>query len=307
MNGEEGLAPTFTGFAIALLIGLLVGIEREHKRRSGELGTGGVRTFVLIAEAGALGAWLALALGSAWIFVGIGALVTALIVAGYLAETRADPRSIGLTTEISALIVYLLGGAAVTEARELAVALAIATSAVLAFKQPMHGLVERLGRDDIQAGLKLLIASFIVLPVLPRHAVDPWGVLNPYEIWLLVVLISTLSLAGYAATRILGPERGLVLTGIAGGLVSSTAVTLGFARQSRERGAVPDALAAGLLLAWTVMFVRIAVEVAVVHRPLLARLALPLGLMTVAVLAVVVVLRPRKDATAQRDRPAQVS
>jgi len=122
------------------------------------------------------------------------------------------------------------------------VALGIVTSAVLAFKQPLHGMVARVGLDDIYAVLKLLIASFIVLPLLPNHPVDPWGALNPYTLWLLVILISGLSLVGYVAVRLLGAAHGTVLTGFAGGLVSSTAVSLSFARQSRTD---PGTVAAG--------------------------------------------------------------
>ena len=117
---------------------------------------------------------------------------------------------------------------------ELAVGLGIVTTAILAYKDPMHSWVSRLGRDDIYAGLRLLFASFIVLPLLPNRTVDPWNTLNPYKLWLLVILISALSLIGYIAVRWLGPGRGTALTGLAGGLVSSTAVTLSFARGDRE-------------------------------------------------------------------------
>ena len=115
-------------------------------------------------------------------------------------------------------------------------ALAVAIAAVLAYKQPLHGLVSRLDREDVYAGVRLLAATFIVLPLLPDRTIDPWGALNPHKLWLLVLLISGLSLVGYVAMRLLGPNRGIPLTGLTGGLVSSTAVTLSFARQSREKG-----------------------------------------------------------------------
>jgi len=290
-------------FALALAIGALIGFEREGKKRAGEPSFAGLRTFVLIAEAGAVAAWLARELGSPWLFVGAGALVTAVLLTGHLVEVRTRPEAIGLTTEVAGLVTFLLGGLVLFGHAELAVSLAIATAAVLAFKEPLHGLVERIGRDDLQAALKLLIATFIVLPVLPDRPVDPWGVLNPYSMWWLVVLISALSLAGYAATRALGQGHGLVLTGLAGGLVSSTAVTLGFARQSRERGQAPvEAMTAGLLLAWAVMFARVGVAVALVHRPLLARLAVPLGVMGAAALgaALFAYLRARRASAGER-------
>jgi len=133
------------------------------------------------------------------------------------------------------------------------------------------------------AGLRLAIATFIVLPLLPRDAIDPWGALKPYSLWLLVILISSLSLIGYVATRWLGTHKGTALTGLTGGLVSSTAVTLSFARQSRKsRDEILDfALASGILLAWGIMFVRVVVEVLVVNAALVPRLLIPFAAMGV--------------------------
>src|SRR5262249_5624712 len=171
------------------------------------------------------------------------------------------------------MTVCLLGAMTTLGYRELAVALGVVTAAVLAYKQPLHWLVEKLNWDDIFARLRLLIATFIVLPPLPNPSVDPWGALNPYTLWLLVLLISSLSLIGYVGSRWLGADRGIVLTGLTGGLVSSTAVTLSFARHSREDGrtATCYTLACGLLLAWCVMFGRVIVEAAAVNRPLMGR------------------------------------
>ncbi len=153
---------------------------------------------------------------------------------------------------------------------------------MLAYKQPLHGFVEKLGWDDVYAGLRLLIATFIALPLLPNRAIDPWGALNPYELWLLVILISSLSLVGYVLTRWLGPARGTALTGLTGGLVSSTAVTLSFAREARDDPQNVASLACGILLAWAVMFVRVIVLVAVVNRKLLPEILVPFVLMGLA-------------------------
>jgi uncharacterized membrane protein (DUF4010 family) len=288
-------------FAIALFIGALVGIEREKKMEDeGERGIGGIRTFILFAEAGAVGAWLARELEAPSIFVGTGLFVTVFVVGGYWSHSR-DRHQLGLTTEVAALVVYLLGGTAVYGFPQLAVALAIATSAVLAFKQPLHGAVERIGRDDLYAGLKLLIATFIVLPVLPDRTFDPWQALNPFEIWWLVILISGLSLVGYVATRWLGPGRGIALTGVFGGLASSTAVTMSLARRSREAGAAKghaDVLAAGILLAWAVMLARIGIVIGALDAALLRSLGLPLGVMALATLAYVA-LRLRTGMTSR--------
>jgi uncharacterized membrane protein (DUF4010 family) len=271
-------------FLIALLIGALVGIEREkHKAAEHPASFGGLRTFILFAEAGAIGAWLSQHLGTPWVFIATLLAVTAAVVTAYVLENRVKPDSLGLTTEIAALTVCLLGGAVMYGYAELAVVLAILTSAVLAFKQPLHGLVRKLGTDDLYAALKLLIATFIVLPLLPAQPIDPLQALNLHKLWLLVILISGLSLVGYVAVRWLGTARGTAITGLSGGLVSSTAVSLSFARQSRtdKDPLAGDTFAAGILIAWTVMFVRVVVTVAIVYPPLVVHLVLPYTAMAV--------------------------
>ena len=178
---------------------------------------------------------------------------------------------------------FLLGAMVMFGYEPLAIGLSVVTAAVLAYKQPLHGFVEKLGWDDVYAGVRLLIATFIALPLLPNEPVDPWGALNPYKLWLLVILISSLSLVGYVLTRLLGPSRGVALTGLAGGLASSTAVTLSFAKEGRDNPQIANALACGILLAWGVMFVRVLVLVAVVNRPLLVPLLIPFVVMAVVV------------------------
>jgi uncharacterized membrane protein (DUF4010 family) len=281
---------TLRDFAIALLIGALVGAEREnYKRGEDRAGVSGLRTFILLAMAGAVSSWLGSRMGTPWLFIATLAIAAAALIAGHVMNGRLRPESLGLTTEVGALCVCLLGGMTMLGYPELAVGLGIVTSAILAYKKPMHVVVSKLDRDDIYAGLRLLIASFIVLPLLPNRTLDPWDALNPYSLWLLVILISFLSLVGYIATRWLGPGRGTALTGLTGGLVSSTAVTLFFARggrETRERDA-GDTLALGIMIAWGVMFLRVMAIVAVIHLPMLKSLAIPfiamsiIGLLTV--------------------------
>ena len=164
-------------------------------------------------------------------------IVGAFVVAGYFVTARSSEDGKGLTTEIAAVIVFLLGAMVMFGFEALAIGLGVVTAAVLAYKQPLHGFVEKLGWDDVYAGVRLLIATFIALPLLPNEPIDPWGALNPYKLWLLVILISSLSLVGYVLTRLLGPARGMALTGLVGGLASSTAVTLSFAKEGREPAA----------------------------------------------------------------------
>lgn len=300
---------TVKAFAIALCIGALVGVERE-KRKAGGTGSSvaGLRTFILISTAGALASWLAQKPGLAVVYPVAGLALVALLVAGYFLERRERTGDgLGLTTEVAAVVTFLLGSAAMAGAPEAAVALAIVTSAVLALKEPLHALVAKIGEDDLTAVLKLLFASFIVLPVLPNHTVDPWGALNPYKLWWLVILISALSLAGYVAVRWLGAHRGTLLTGLFGGLVSSTAVTLSFSRRAKASPALAQAAVAAILLAWAVMFARVLVEVAVLHAPLVPPLLVPLAAMGVVTLASALVLwrlsrqAGEKDASGDAD------
>lgn len=265
-------------FFIALLIGALVGTEREKRKvTEQEISFGGLRTFILFAQAGAVSAWLSIHLGYPWIFVATVVAISAIVVTGYILESRVRPTEVGVTTELAAITVCLLGGAVMYGFEAIAVALAIATSAVLAYKRPLHEAVAKIGTDDLYAGLKLLIATFIVLPLLPDHLVDPWQAINPHRLWLLVILISGLSLVGYVAVRWLGPARGTLLTALSGGLVSSTAVSLSFARQSQTDASIAagNAFAAGILLSWVVMFVRVIIAVAFVNLGLVGVVLAP--------------------------------
>jgi uncharacterized membrane protein (DUF4010 family) len=206
-----------------------------------------------------------------------------IVTVGYVVTAQRNPDSAGITTEAAALAVFLFGAMTTLGHLGPAVALAIATTAVLAYKQPLHGLVGKMEWDDIHAGVRLLIATFIVLPLLPDRPIDPWGALNPYSLWLLVLLISGLSLVGYVGTRWFGADRGIVLAGLTGGLVSSTAVTLSFSKQSRDdsRPATAYALACGMLLAWGIMFGRVIAEVLVVNRALVTQVLVPFVTMSV--------------------------
>jgi hypothetical protein len=177
-----------------------------------------------------------------------------------------------MTSEMAAIIVFLLGGATLFGLADMAVALAIVTSAVLAYKQMLHQLVAKIGREDLYAGLRLLVATFIVLPVLPNHAVDPWGAIT-YLMWWLVILAS-LSLVGYVATRALGAQRGTSLTDCSADSCRPPRCSPTPA-QPRGRASASAGRAGRGDPAFPVMFVRILEAVAVVHNPLVMALLRP--------------------------------
>jgi uncharacterized membrane protein (DUF4010 family) len=275
-NGETAMdLKLLQALATALFIGALVGTERTQHRKSDQGEFAGIRTFILFAQLGAVLGWLSLTMGSQALFATGLVCVTIVVAAAYVMHRRSED-SAGTTTEVSAVVVYVLGGLATTGHATLAVALGITTAALLATKEALHEGVRRINHTELLATLRLLFASFIVLPLLPRHAIDPLGAINPYKLWLLVILISALSMVGYIAVRALGATRGVLVTGFFGGLVSSTAATLTFARQSKELPAASHSFMAGTLISWTVMFLRVIVLVAVLRWSLLSKALVPL-------------------------------
>jgi uncharacterized membrane protein (DUF4010 family) len=271
----------FARFGLALVIGLLIGIQREYSfRGSGEEGGlfAGVRTFGLIGLLGATAAYLADLLDTPVPLLALIAIVGAFLMVTYFVDAwRGD---VGLTTEIAALLVLLAGALAYSDQTAVASGIAVATAVLLSLKFEMRRFVTALTPDDVAATLKLAFISVIILPVLPNQTYDvpsPFNVLNPFKTWLLVVLISGISFVGYVLTKVVGAERGIALTGLVGGLASSTAVTLSFTERSQGNESLARPFALAVMLAWTVMFGRVVVAVAAVNPVLAARLWIPMG------------------------------
>lgn len=270
----------FYRFGVALFIGVLVGLQREYSYDEAdapdEKAFAGVRTFGLMGLVGCTAAFAAELLGSPWAFLAIVLMVGALIsVAYYITAKRGD---IGVTTEVAAILIVLTGALSFWDQLDLAVALGVITTAVLSFKGELHGFVERISREDIVATLKFAIITAIILPVLPNQSfwAAPFDVINPYKIWLMVVLISGISFLGYILIKIVGSKQGIGLTGLLGGLVSSTAVTLSFSQRSQKNGEMAKPFALAIMIGWTVMFARVLVEVAATNMPLLRVVWLPI-------------------------------
>lgn len=256
MDGA-GLALTF---ATSAAIGLLVGLERERNPRA----KAGLRTFALIAVLGSAAALLAQAADADWV-LGAALLAIGIAIAGaHLLdeETRAD--DFGTTTVMAALLVFVLGAINVFGYRLLAVAVGIGMTALLHFKVELEVAAQRLTPTDIRSMLQFGAVSVVILPLLPNEPRGPYGVLNPFHIWLMVVLISGVSLAGYVAWRLARAGKGLLLTGLLGGVVSSTATTLVYARHVRDAVHSAATARAVILLANVSMLVRVLVIIAIV-------------------------------------------
>ncbi len=269
---------TFLDLGLSLAIGLLIGIERGWQERTAPDGSrvAGIRTFGLLGFLGGLWAVLGKEMGP--FLTGAAFLaVAALLVVAHIADVRARG-TVGITTLVAALITFALGALAVLGYGVVAAGGAVVTTTLLSMKPLLHGWLRKLEQVELQAALKLLVMTVVLLPVLPNKGYGPWQALNPFEIWWMVVLIALISFSGYVAVRLLGMQRGILLTGFFGGLVSSTATTLDFSRRAAQ--ALPvSLLAAGIVIACTTMFPRMLVEVSVVNVDLLPAVAAPLALM----------------------------
>ena len=261
---------TLYPFLTSLAIGLLIGLERERSPAA----RAGLRTFSLVALAGTLGALLSEKTGAPWV-LGAGLLIMGgMMVATYFKTTEAeDP---GTTTVAAVVVCYALGAMVWYDLEQLAVTLAILTTALLYFKPELRGVTRNLTRLDLVSILQFAVLSFVILPILPNQDYGPYHALNPYQIWWMVVLISGLSLAGYAALRIAGQRHGTLLTGLFGGIASSTATTLAFSRHARSSPQLAGMAALVILLANWVVLIRLSILVALLApgmlRPMLTLL-----------------------------------
>lgn len=243
---------------IACGIGLLIGLERERIASA----RAGLRTFGLVAVLGALAALLGREFDSAAPFVAGFAAVAAMIIAAYL--VKPDPADPGTTSVVALLLCYCLGAAAMLGHAKLAVMLGVGTTALLYFKTELRGMVTRLKPQDWISILQFGVLSLVILPILPNEEFGPYGAFNPYQVWWMVVLISGIGLSGYAALQLAGPRYGTVFVGLCGGLVSSTATTLVYARLVRSTPTASSTAALVILLANLVMVMRVAIVATVV-------------------------------------------
>jgi uncharacterized membrane protein (DUF4010 family) len=246
----------FYPFLTSLGLGLLIGLERERAPTA----RAGLRTFALVALAGTLCALLSERTGTPWMLA-VGLLaVSAMIVSAYAGSPEQN--DYGTTTIAAVVVCYALGAMVWYDFTQVAVSLAVLTTALLYFKAELRGVTQSLTRQDMVSIYQFGILSLVILPVLPNRPFGPYDALNPYHIWMMVVLISGLSLAGYAALRFTGERKGTLLTGLFGGLASSTATTLAFSKHGREAAMTPLASLVILTANW-VLPLRICVLVIV--------------------------------------------
>ena len=265
---------TFSRLAIALGLGLLVGLQRERT----DARLAGFRTFPLVALLGAVCGLLAQSFDGWIVFGGLVSLALVLV-GGNLPLLRGAEDSPGVTTEAALLVMFVVGAYLMVGSTAVAIAICGAVAVLLHLKPQMHSLAARIGDADFRAMMQFALISLVILPVLPDESYGPFHVLNPFRIWLMVVLIVGISLGGYVAYKFTGDRAGAWATGVLGGLISSTATTVSLARRSRVSPASPQRTAFVILIASAVVFLRLAILVGATAPQFLKNLAVPFAVM----------------------------
>ena len=267
--------------AVSFGLGLLLGLQRERAESS----IGGIRTFPLIAIFGTICALLGKTFGGWMVAAGLLALV-AIVVYSNFAKIKSGDIDPGMTTEVAALLLYGLGAYVVIGSMVVAVVVGGAMAVLLQFKKPLHALAGAIGERDMRAIMQFVLLSLVILPVLPHQDFGPYGVWNSFQIWLMVVLIVGISLTGYIAYKCLGARRGTLLAGVLGGLISSTATTVSYARRTVENIKLVNLATVVIVIASCISLGRVLVEMAAVAPVAFASMAPPVA----AILAVSIII-----------------
>jgi uncharacterized membrane protein (DUF4010 family) len=265
-----------TRLGLALALGFVIGLERGWRERDEGEGqrAAGIRTFSLIGLLGGL--FGVLSLGGDRILLASGFIATSAVMAAFIWRENAREGVYGATTMVAALVTFALGAVAMLGDMRVAAGAGVVTVGLLAYKSTLHGFLSRITSQELRSALLLAAMTFIALPLLPDRAIDPWGAINPHQLWLITILIAAVSFVGYLAVKLVGPSRGLVLAAALGGLVSSTVVTLTLARLARDNAARLGLLSGSILAAGAVMMARVLVLAGVINLSLAMALAVPL-------------------------------
>ncbi|MGC2113014.1 MAG: DUF4010 domain-containing protein, partial [Pseudolabrys sp.] len=287
-------------FAVALGIGLLIGLERGWHTRKMQSGmrAAGIRTFAVSSLLGAVAAALSqVAETGAGFVLGAGFAAFAAVIAIFCREENRATGHFSATTAIAAILTFALGAYSLIGDMRVAAAVAVVTAGILAAREEIHGWVARITWPELRSAVVLLAMTFIVLPIVPDKAIGPFGGVNPRDIWLIAIVLAGVSFVGYVGVRVLGARQGILVAGAAGGLASSTAVTTANARHAAAGEATPALLAGGVALATAVSFLRVIAIIAVLQNALLWLLA-P-ALLAATLVAIAFSLLPLQSRTAR--------
>ncbi len=295
----------FGQLGISLLLGLLIGLQRQRT----DSDMGGIRTYPLFAAFGTVCGWLGEEYGGWIVAAGLAAIAAMLVVSNLRAARAGDPDA-GQTSEVAALLLFGVGAYLVVGEPAIAVVLGGVLAVLLHYKDPLHAFAARIGDQDVTAIMQFVLITLVILPVLPDRAFGPYETLNPFETWIMVVLIVGLSLVGYLAHKLLGARQGALLGGVVGGLVSSTATTVSFARRAGSTPSGAGLAALVIMVASSVVYARVMAEVAIIAPGHLRTMLPPLVVILVACAAISAVLALRnpapKPVVAEQGNPASL-
>lgn len=290
---------------IALALGFFIGMEREFAKRAPEKGEqfAGVRSYTLISLFGFLCAYLAQSYGE-WVFVaGLSGMV-ALVIAAYVVS--AKPGSYGITTELSGILTFAIGAMVFQGEVLFATIVTVVITALLSLKMRLHSFIATLTPKDIRAFIQFVIISAVILPFLPSEPMGPNGVWNLHEIWVMVILVTGISLGGYLLNKMLGPTKGTLVSGVIGGLVSSTAVTLSLSQRSKKQPNGPHIVtAASIIGATAVLYPRIWLIIWVIDQDLAIRMVIPIIFITLITFGIAYLIQRKGGQGNVEDIPTQ--
>ncbi|AXS84846.1 MgtC/SapB family protein [Marinobacter sp. Arc7-DN-1] len=294
---------TTLNLAVALLLGAIIGLERGWDAREQKAGEriAGIRTFSLVGLLGGVSAVLAQEI-TEWAFPVLLVSVVAMAIVAY-SERLVHIRNFSITGMVGMVLTFCFGAVAVAVDPVIATAAAVVTAIILDNKEEIHGWVNKLKEHELDAALKLLLISVVMLPLLPNEKLGPGGVLNPREIWWMVVMIASISFVGYFAIRVTGTRKGILFTSLFAGLSSSTALTLHFARQASKTPQLNAQFATGILIACGTMFPRILFYCLVINRSLLPMLIWPVLVMTILLYVPALIIWRKNEKQLQVSQP----
>lgn len=281
--------------ALGALIGAERGIARVRQRVEERTSFAGIRTFILISLLGALSLHFANYFGRGFFVVSFFGFILLVTTAYFITSKRE--KDVGTTTEVTAILTFLYGALCITEYRLVAVVLAIFTTVILYTKKPAHSFLGRITDEEFYATLKFAIIAFVILPFLPKN--DYLGFFNPYRIWLIVVIISGIEFVGYVIMKLMPLRKGIAIMGFLGGIISSTALVINASRESKREGMLINSLVFSSALASSTVFLKLIIEVYIVNKAIVNKVALPMIIMFIFGIAGAFFLWRRSKAEAE--------
>jgi uncharacterized membrane protein (DUF4010 family) len=270
------LTPALISLIVSAGIGLIIGLEREFNTHDDPAHVGGIRTFVLVAILGNVADWISIHTTSAILVAALAGFFLLVIVAYYVQTQKGK---IGLTTEVALLLTFLLGVANSKGLTQESLAIVVLMTTVLSLKEQLHGFIKQITEEELFAFIKFIVLALLILPILPTEGFGPENALTPRDLGYIVVLVLSISFTGYLLLKFGSPQKGILLTAVIGGLFSSTMIAWVFSSKSRERADLSPAYGSGIVLASSIMFVRVFVWASIFAFPVAKELFTPLLLM----------------------------